>query len=163
MLGEGLRNWTTSAISRSLPGGDVPVAGELPFNPCPALRAKARTVWRALQVQPSSIRYLGGLYVAPCISCRPGVGLCSESDDSVFGVVELQSVRAVGELRCAGGRAGSTRAGSIRVRRCAPGVGRFGEVGIGRIVIRSCPQCGDRSAGSRHNRATFLHTYATFV
>jgi hypothetical protein len=51
-------------------------------------------------------------------------GLGSESDDSVFGVVELQSVPGVGELH------------SIRVRRCAPRIGQLTEGMIARTVPR---------------------------
>jgi hypothetical protein len=68
-------------------------------------------------------------------------GLDSESDDSVFGVVELQSVRGVGELS------------SIRVRRCASRVGVFGQVGIRQGPVRA-PLRGEPGALGRVGAST---------
>jgi hypothetical protein len=69
MLGEVLEGWISSTISHSRPGGNVPVAGELPFDPHSALRALeleslARVgsigrMFRHLAVSPAANRRLG--------------------------------------------------------------------------------------------------------
>jgi hypothetical protein len=72
----------------------------------------------------------------------------SKSDDSVPGVGELHPVPARRSEAADPGSGGvSVRMDSIRGRRCLPGVGRFGEVGIGQIPLRTC------AAASRSLRA----------
>jgi hypothetical protein len=66
------------------------------FDPCSALCARIESVGRAKRGSKAR-------------------SATRETDDSVFGVGELQSVPGVCELH------------SIRVRRCAPRIGRWGE------------------------------------